>query len=67
MSTQQIGATYVDGVLYVPTRAEGPDGIVGDALLPLTPDHPLYAEWREWERQRARQPIEPTEPPDAAS
>lgn len=37
-----------DGQVLVPTRAEGPSGLLGDGMLPLTPSHPQYKEWRKW-------------------
>lgn len=35
-----------DGTLLVPARAEGPNGLIGDAMLPLPPDAPDYADRR---------------------
>ena len=37
--------------LRVPTRMEGEHGEIGDALLPLTEDHPEYEEWLAWYRE----------------
>ncbi len=37
-----------DGTILVPTRAESDDGsMVGDTMLPLTPEHPLYEDWEK--------------------
>lgn len=36
----------IDGVLYVPARAET-DGWLGDGMLPLAPDDPDYDTWME--------------------
>ena len=38
-----------DGTLTVPMRAET-DGITGDALVTIGPDHPDYAAWDSWLR-----------------
>jgi hypothetical protein len=34
-----------DGTLLVPMRAEGPDGEIGDGLVPLAPGAPGYERW----------------------
>jgi hypothetical protein len=31
------------GKIWVPVRAEGPDGLIGDAWVELAPDDPEYA------------------------
>lgn len=39
------------GLLSVPARAEGPDGVVGDGLMVIGPGDPDYADWlalMEW-------------------
>jgi hypothetical protein len=35
---------YIDeqGRVWRPQRAEGPDGLIGDAWVELAPDHPEY-------------------------
>jgi hypothetical protein len=40
-----------DGTLTVPMRAET-DGMVGDALVVIGPDHPDYEAWHSWLRSR---------------
>ena len=37
-----------DGTLTVPGRAEGPDGMIGDGMITIGPDHPDYQAWDEW-------------------
>ncbi len=37
-----------NGNLLVPMRAEGPDGLIGDGLVEIGPDHPDYKEWLPW-------------------
>ena len=46
MTSDSIGAATMDddGTLTLQLRAEGPGGIVGDALLVYAPTHPEYAE-----------------------
>ena len=41
-----IGAATMraDGVIEMQLRAEGPNGVVGDALFLYPPDHPRYGE-----------------------
>jgi len=34
--------------LRVPMRAEDPSGLIGDGIVEIGPDHPLYAEWATW-------------------
>lgn len=41
-----------DGRWMVPTRVEA-GGTVGFAWVELTPDHPLYQEWREYIQNQA--------------
>lgn len=41
-----------DGRLRVPRRAEGPGGVVGDALVVIGPDDPTFAAWDEDLRRR---------------
>lgn len=38
-----------DGTLTVPMRAEA-DGVIGDGLVTIGPDHPDYQAWDEWLR-----------------
>ncbi len=37
-----------DGTLTVPTRAEGPGGLIGDGMTTIGPNHPDYAAWDAW-------------------
>lgn len=37
-----------DGVVMVPKRAEGPDGLVGVGYVPLTADDPQYRQWLDY-------------------
>lgn len=39
------------GHLLVQMRAEG-EGIIGDALIEIGPEHPDYAKWDAWLRER---------------
>lgn len=39
------GERLPDGRLRVPMRAEGPDGMVGDGVVTIGPDHPWFAGW----------------------
>jgi hypothetical protein len=32
-------------------RAEGPGGMIGDAVLILAPGDPMYDEWDEWQHR----------------
>ncbi|GGS88444.1 hypothetical protein ACFFV7_50995 [Nonomuraea spiralis] len=41
-----------DGTITIPRRAEGPGGIVGDAMVTIGPDDPEYAVWDEWLKGR---------------
>ena len=34
-----------DGRIVVPKRAEGEDGTIGDAMVPIGPDDPDYEGW----------------------
>ena len=36
-----------DGRLLIPMRAESDDGRIGDALVEIGPDHPLFRAWDE--------------------
>lgn len=38
--------TYPNGDLGVPARAES-DGVVGDGMMRIGPDHPDYMEWQD--------------------
>ena len=42
------GERLPDGRLRVPMRAEGPDGIIGDGVGEIGPEHPSYAVWDEY-------------------
>jgi hypothetical protein len=33
------------GTLWVPRRAEGPNGLIGDGMVEIGPDDPEYGEW----------------------
>lgn len=37
-----------DGTITIPRRAEGPGGLIGDAMVTIGPDDPEYAVWDEW-------------------
>ncbi len=37
-----------DGRLEVPARAETEDGLIGDGMQTISPDHPDYAAWDHW-------------------
>lgn len=45
-----------NGNLLIPKRAEGPDGLLGDGMVEIGPDHPDYQEWlaevRQWEQEQ---------------
>jgi hypothetical protein len=32
----------IDGKVWVPMRAEGPDGLIGDGMVEMSPDDPEY-------------------------
>jgi hypothetical protein len=38
----------MDGKVFVPKRAEGPNGLIGDALVELLPTDPTYPAVRAW-------------------
>lgn len=40
-----------DGTITVPMRAEGPDGLIGDGMVDIGPDHPDFAAWDAWLKQ----------------
>lgn len=40
-----------DGTLTVPMRAET-NGVIGDALVTIGPDHPDYEAWDSWLRRQ---------------
>ena len=56
------GERLPDGRLRVPMRAEGPDGMVGDAVGEIGPDHPAFATWDEYltlvERESSPVPVQ---------
>lgn len=37
-----------DDRILAPKRAEGPDGLIGDALVEMTPEDPDYQLWDEY-------------------
>ena len=37
-----------DGRLRVPMRAEGPDGVIGDAMVVIDERHPSYRIWADY-------------------
>jgi len=39
------GYRLPDGDLMVPARAEGPNGVIGDGMLRVSPGDPLYEAW----------------------
>jgi hypothetical protein len=39
-----------NGRLLVPRRAEGPHGLIGDAMVEIGPDDPDFAAWDKWLR-----------------
>jgi hypothetical protein len=38
----------IDGKVMVPVRAEGPNGLIGDAMVELLPSDPDYLAVRAW-------------------
>jgi hypothetical protein len=40
--------TIIDGKVYVPMRAEGPDGLIGDGLVEMSSDDPEYEKLKAW-------------------
>jgi len=46
-----------DGKLYVPVRAEGPNGLIGDGWVELSPDDPQYQAVLAWVRENSRPPL----------
>jgi hypothetical protein len=49
-----------NGDLLVPVRAESEDGVLGDALAVLDPNHPDYAAWLPFVRGEAGDDERPT-------
>ncbi len=45
-----------DGKVWVPMRAEGPDGLIGDAMVALLPSDPDYIRARAWIEANDSQP-----------
>ena len=37
-----------NGNLLVPMRAEGEDGLVGDSVVEIGPEHPHFVDWEEF-------------------
>jgi hypothetical protein len=37
-----------DGKVFIPLRAEGPHGLIGDGVVELRPADPGYAEVKAW-------------------
>lgn len=37
-----------DGRLRVPMRAESEDGVIGDGVATIGPDHPQYQVWSDY-------------------
>ncbi len=57
-----------DGTIWAPMRAEGPDGMIGDGMVPLRPGDPGYDEYDAWlARQARRLSREPEEAEDASA
>ena len=47
-----------DGRLVVPARAgTGNDGVIGDSMLPITPQSPLYNQYLAWFERTGESPI----------
>lgn len=42
-----------NGNLLVPMRAED-NGTVGDGMIEVTPDNPLYRQWQDWYNQQGK-------------
>lgn len=52
--------TIIDGRLWIPMRAEGRDGLIGDGMVELSPDDPEYEKLKAWiEANVAELKIEP--------
>lgn len=41
-----------DGTVTVPMPARGPDGVMGDGVVTIGPDHPDFKAWDEWLKLR---------------
>jgi hypothetical protein len=44
-----------DGGILVPMRAEGPEGMVGDGMLPIYEGHPDFEKWDAWLKREEAQ------------
>ncbi len=40
-----------NGNILIPKRAEGDNGLIGDGMVELPPDHPEALEWINWYKQ----------------